>query len=574
MIMDRQKRLFLYMLPFVVLGFSFAIYLTVLHVKVFTQADFQADSSVCSIGEKANCETVAENPYSVFLFMPVSVWGILGYLFIGTGVVAGLIARSRRLPLLFLLAFVGFACCTALLLGYISITKISSICIFCFGTYFLNFSLLGLVTWGLWKDRINPFSGALELVVWFFRHPLHLGALAVAGVGLIAAGFLWYPRYWVPKTAPSADLASLSTGVTEDGHPWIGSENPLVVIQEFSDFECPSCARYHVQVRELVARHPETVQLVHYNYPLDKACNPILDEPYHLAACERARLGLCAARQGKFWQANDLMYANRDTRFSAYRLALELKLDDAKMKECMADPKIAEHVKADVAKGNELKLEETPAFFVDGVRMEGLGQIEKIIANRTNLDSGVDENGKPWIGATKPELTIHEYSDYQCPFCNRFHREVRRIVAQNPKRVRLVHHQFPLDMACNRLVTRPFHPRACVLAKLAACAAKQNAFWGANDLLFQKANHGMTEQALAAKLKLDEAALAACVKDAATAEALRTEIEEGLLLKLDSTPVFMIDGAEVPVKQLKQEVEKRLSAARAPAPAPAPAPAN
>ncbi|MBU1241678.1 thioredoxin domain-containing protein, partial [Myxococcota bacterium] len=547
------------MIPFVVLGFAFAIYLTVLHVKVFTQADFQADSSVCSIGEKANCETVAENPYSVFLFMPVSVWGILGYLFIGAGVIAGLLARSRRLPLVYLLAFVGFACCTALLLGYISITKISSICIFCFGTYFLNFSLMGLVLYGLWRDRINPFKGAVELFMWFIKHPLHLGGLGATGVGLLLAGFLWYPRYWVPATAPATDL-SMPTGMTEDGHPWIGSESPLVVIAEYSDFECPACARYHGQVRELVARNADTVRLVHYNYPLDKACNPMLTEPYHLAACERAKLGLCAARQGKFWQANDLMYANRNTRFSAYRLSLSLELDEAAMKTCVADPKIAEHVKADVARGNELKLDETPAFFVDGVRMQGLGQIEKLIAERTKLESGVDGQDRPWIGAAKPDVTVHEYSDYQCPFCSREHRKVRRIVAQNPTRVRLVHHHFPLDQACNRLVTKPFHVRACVLAKMATCALKQNAFWGANDLLFQKANHGMTEKDLAARLKLDEAGLTSCVKDAVTAENLRIEIEEGLLLKLDSTPVFMIDGKEVPIQRLKHEIETRLAA--------------
>jgi len=569
---DKQKRIFLYLTPFVILGLIFAIYLTVLHVKVFTQADYQADSSVCSIGEKANCETVAENPYSVFLFLPVSVWGILGYLFIGLGVVAGFVAKERRLPLVYLLGFVGFACCTAILLGYISITKITSICIFCFGTYFLNFSMLGILAWALWKDRINPFKGALELVTWFFRHPLHLGGLGVMGVGLIVAGFLWYPRYWVPQTVPAGEI-TLPTGVTEDGHPWIGAEHPLVVIQEWSDFECPSCATYHQQMRELVARHPDTVQLVHYNYPLDKACNPMVREPFHLAACERARLGLCAARQGKFWQANDLMYANRNTRFSAYRLSLELGLDEHQMKACAADPQVAEHVKRDVAVGNEMKLEETPAYFIDGVRMEGMGQIEKIIADRTRLDSGVDEAGHPWIGAASPELTIHEYSDYQCPFCNRYHREVRRIVASHPRRVRLVHHQFPLDQACNRLLTKPFHKRACQLAKMANCAGKQGAFWAANDLLFQKEHHQMTEAQLAARLKLDGAALAACVQDPGTDAALRTEIEGALLHKLDSTPVFLIDGQQIPVKRLRQEVERRLAKAPALAPAPAPTPA-
>ncbi len=569
--MPKQKRIFLFLLPLLILGFIFAAYLTVLHVKVFTQTDYQADSSVCSIGEKANCETVAENPFSVFLFLPVSVWGLLGYLFIAVGVGAGLLARERRLPLLYLLGFVGFACCTSLILGYISITKITSICIFCFGTYIINFTMLGLVAFALWKDRVNPFKGALELVLWFFRHPLFLGALGATGVGLLVAGYLWFPRYWVPAEVTTGEV-TMPTGVTSDGHHWMGAEQPLVVIEEYSDYECPSCATYHYQMRELVSRHADTVRLVHRDYPLDKACNPIVREPFHLAACERAKLARCAGRQGRFWQAGDLMYANRNTRFSAYRLSLALDLDEGLMKTCMEDPVIADQLKRDVAAGNALGLDSTPAFFIDGERMQGFGHIEKIINERGKLETGVDESGHPWIGAAAPQVTIHEFSDYQCPFCNRFHRDVRRLVAQNPKRVRLVHHQFPLDQACNRLLTKPFHKRACHLAKLANCAAKQGAFWPANDLLYQKEHHGIDEAGLASKLKLDGAALAACVKDPATAEALRAEIEVALFHKLDSTPVFLIDGREVPAKQLKAEVERRLGA-MSPAPAPAPAPA-
>lgn len=556
--MNREKRIFLYMIPLVLLGFAFAAYLTVLHVKVFTQFDYQANSSVCSISSKANCETVAENPYSVFLFMPVSVWGLLGYLFTAIGVIAGLVAEKRRLPFVYLFFFEGVSCCISLVLGYISITRISSICIFCFGTYILNFSLFGLSVWGIWRDRIHPVRGAIELLVWFFRHPLHFGALAATGIGLLTAGYLWFPRYWQMET--HLDVPALPTGTTSDGHYWIGSEKPLVVIQEFSDFECPSCAKYHTKVRDLVVKYADTVRLVHFNYPLDQACNKALTEPFHMSACERARLAHCAGQQGKFWQANDLLYANRNTRFSAYRLASALGLDTAQMEACVASAETAEFVRSDVELGNRLQLNETPVFFIDGARMPGLGHIEKIIEQRTRLDSGVDENGHPWIGAATPDLIIHEYSDYQCPHCRREHMKVRKIVAQHPRRVRLVHHHFPLDQACNRIVTRPFHPQACQLSKMTICAGQQNAFWPANDIVFQKEHHGISTQALAAKLGIDANALTACVADPKTDAWLRTEIEAGLLLKIDATPVYMIDGKEIPLDKLIPEIERRLTA--------------
>ncbi len=554
--MNREKRLFIYMIPFVLLGFAFAAYLTVLHVKVFTQFDYQANSSVCSISSKANCETVAENPYSVFLFLPVSVWGLLGYLFTAIGVVAGLVAEKRRLPLVYLFLWEGLSCCISIVLGYISITRISSICIFCFGTYILNFSLFGLALWGMVRDRIHPVRGTIELVVWFFRHPLHLGAFSATGLGLLAAGYLWFPRYWQMETR--IEVPSLPTGFTSDGHPWIGSEKPLVVIQEFSDFECPSCAKYHIQVRDLVVKHADTVRLVHFNYPLDQACNKALPEPFHLSACERARLAFCAGKQGKFWQANDLLYANRHTRFSPYRLASALALDASALEACVRSPETEEHIRRDVELGNRLQLNETPVFFIDGARMPGLGDIERIIAERTRLDTGVDESGHPWIGAARPDVVIHEYSDYQCPHCRREHMKVRKMVAQNPRRVRLVHHHFPLDQACNRIVTRPFHPRACMLSRMAICAGKQNAFWAANDLLFQKANHDISPENLAARLGIDAKALAACVAAPDTESLLRTEIETALLLKIDATPAYRIDDQDIPLEKLIPEIEKRL----------------
>lgn len=556
----REKRLFLYMLPLVLLGFAFAAYLTVLHVKVFTQFDYQANSSVCSISSKANCETVAENPYSVFLFMPVSVWGLLGYLFTAIGVAAGLVAEKRRLPLVYLFLFEGLSSCISIVLGYISITRISSICIFCFGTYILNFTLFGLASWGMWKDRIHPVRGAIELVVWFFRHPLHLGALAATGIGLLAAGYLWFPRYW--QMDSRIDVPSLPKGVTADGHYWIGSEKPLVVIQEFSDFECPSCAKYHVKVRDVVVKHADTVRLVHFNYPLDQSCNKALPEPFHLAACERARMAHCAGKQGKFWEANDLLYANRGTRFSPYRLASALGIDAAALEACAHSPETDEFIRRDVEQGNRLQLNETPVFFIDGARMPSLGHIEKIIEQRTRLDSGMDGDGHPWIGAANPDLTIHEYSDYQCPHCRREHMKIRKIVAQNPRRIRLVHHHFPLDQACNRIVTRPFHTRACMLSRMAICASRQNAFWAANDILFQKENHGISPEQLAAKLGIDAGALSACTADAATDTQLRSEIEIGLLLKIDATPVYRIDDQEIPLEKLTSVIESRLAAPR------------
>ncbi len=553
---SREKRLFAYMIPLLAVGFTFAIYLTVLHVRVFTQTDYQADSSVCSIGKAANCETVAENPWSVFLFMPVSVWGILGYLFTAVGVAAGFMAKDRRLPLMYLFAIGGLSCLVSLILGYISITKITSICIFCFGTYIVNFALMGLVVFGMVKDRIHPVKGTIDLLLWFFRHPLWTGLLGASGVGLLLAGFLLMPRYWVPEDAPEEEY-NLPMGFTEDGHPWIGAEKPLVIIEEYSDFECPGCERAHRGVRQFVSRYPDAVRLVHRHFPLDQACNPAVTKPFHLAACERAKISICAGQQGKFWQANDILYANRASRFSSYRMSLALNLNDDVMQKCMNDPATPELLKKDINAGNQLKLNGTPAFFVEGVQIRSMGQLEKIIQDRLDLQTGVDDRGRHWIGAAEPEMIIFEFSDYQCPHCSREHQRMRELVTQFPKKLRLVHQHFPLDQACNRLVNKPFNDKACLFARVAHCAGKQNLFWQANDLLYDPKNHGLSLQEIAKTLDLKDDFLA-CVESDETAGYLRTEIEEGILRGLTGTPSFFIDGKLTPVKQIPELVRQRL----------------
>ncbi|MBU1240988.1 hypothetical protein KJ865_14840, partial [Myxococcota bacterium] len=154
----RRKIPWIIMLVFMLVGLGFSIYLTVLHVKVFTQAGYAADSSVCSISEKVNCETVAENPYSVFMGAPVSIWGIFGNLLMLLGISLGIRHPRSKNVQLYMLGFTGFSIAISLLLGYISITKISSICIFCFGTYIINFTVFFLLLYVMFREKTNPFS--------------------------------------------------------------------------------------------------------------------------------------------------------------------------------------------------------------------------------------------------------------------------------------------------------------------------------------------------------------------------------------------------------------------------------
>jgi len=88
-----------------------------------------------------------------------------------------------------------------------------------------------------------------------------------------------------------------------------GAARPALTVVEYSDYQCPHCRRGHDELRGLVREHPERVRLVHRDYPLDHHCNDLLKRPFHPQACRYAVLAHCAGEQGRFWEANDVLYS-------------------------------------------------------------------------------------------------------------------------------------------------------------------------------------------------------------------------------------------------------------------------
>jgi uncharacterized membrane protein/protein-disulfide isomerase len=180
---------------------------------------------------------------------------------------------------------------------------------------------------------------------------------------------------------------------------------------------------------------------------------------------------------------------------------------------------------------------------------------EGLIAGGTqDIGHGVDGDGWHWIGAEVPQVTIYEYSDYECPFCRKAHEIVRVVVRQNKEWVRLVHVQMPLDQKCNRTLPRPFHRHACDAALGTICAAEQDAFWPMNDRLFLRRGgldpEGLTE--LAGEMGLDSGAFAACMQQEQAREVLDQNLAECSRLSLvPATPTFRV-GPQI-IRGLKDQ---------------------
>lgn len=172
-------------------------------------------------------------------------------------------------------------------------------------------------------------------------------------------------------------------------------------------------------------------------------------------------------------------------------------------------------------------------------------QRQTTIAGGTeDIGHGQTESGHAWIGAARPEVTIYEYSDYECPFCRKAHEEVRHAVRQHKGWLRLVHIHMPLDQACNPMLSRPFHRHSCVCARAAICAAEQDAFWPMNDRLFLRRGGLDTDGLinLATQMGLDAADFRGCMRAQRSREELAADLAECRRLGLrPATPTFRID---------------------------------
>ena len=177
------------------------------------------------------------------------------------------------------------------------------------------------------------------------------------------------------------------------------------------------------------------------------------------------------------------------------------------------------------------------------------------------LPHGTDVQGLPWIGAWEPALTLVEFSDYQCPYCQRAERQTRSLVEENAAALRVVHRQFPLDASCNPLVARTLHPRACALALAAICAIEQDRFWEMNDAIFSAEDKASFDvQAAASRLGMKIERFRECLSSPEAAARLSRDIEAGREAGVRATPTFVVGGEALPGGLPFDEIRRLLAA--------------
>lgn len=318
-------------------------------------------ASFCAINEYVNCDRVATSRFSVVLGLPVAVWGTLGYALALVLALAGLGQRRPHpsWPTGLLLAVAAVATAASVVLALVSGFAIGALCLLCAGSWAVSVALLAAA----WRATGPGVAAAIRGDLAALRgRPTATGGVVLALAAAVALVAAAYPRYW---NRPRAAAAYPTSGP----RPSAGAGGPLVIV-EFSDFECPFCARAHEQARVLLAGRPD-VRLVHRNFPLDPSCNPAVKRAMHPQACALARAWICADAEGKGDAMADLLFANQKAGRPADELASDIGLDRARFRGCVASPEAARRLASDVAAGIAIGIRATPTYVVNGKTFTG-----------------------------------------------------------------------------------------------------------------------------------------------------------------------------------------------------------
>ncbi len=165
--------------------------------------------------------------------------------------------------------------------------------------------------------------------------------------------------------------------------PVTGAIEQKIVLIEFSDFQCPFCAKAHKTLKQFMAKHQNEVTLVYKHFPLTTI---------HPEAIPAAKAAWAASKQGKFWQYQDALFAKQDKLGDKLYvdIAKNLKLDLSQFNQQRNSAEVNAAIAKDKQFAQKLGLRGTPFFFINGETFSGAVPLSKM----ESVLSGIKANSQ------------------------------------------------------------------------------------------------------------------------------------------------------------------------------------
>ena len=401
----------------------------------------------------------------------------------------------------------------------------------------------------------------------------------------------------------AGDVERYKVPVT-DAQPSKGPKDALVTIVEFSEFQCPFCARVLPTTKQVIDTYGDKVRIVWRNNPLG----------FHNNAGPAAAVAMEAYSQGgndKFWEVHDTLFANQKAlgRPELEGYAGKAGLDAAKVKKALDEGTHKAAIDGDQALATQLGARGTPYFFVNGRQLRGAQPFaafqkvidEELATAETLLKQGVKKEqiyatvtkggltkaaapkpAAPKAGQPDPKavykvplkgnepqkgpddalVTIVEISDFECPFCGRVEPTIKQVQDKYGKDVRVVWMNNPL----------PFHKNAKGAANAALEAHSQKGnkgFWAMHEKMFanQKALTTDNLQSWAKEQGLNVSKFKKALAEDKYGKTIQEQQALAASLGARGTPAFFINGRNLrgaqPLAAFTAVIDEELAKAKA-----------
>lgn len=169
----------------------------------------------------------------------------------------------------------------------------------------------------------------------------------------------------------------------------------------------------------------------------------------------------------------------------------------------------------------------------------------------------IPTEGYPSLGPDDAKIVIVEFSDFQCPYCRRFHEDTyQALLDAYPGQIRFVYRNLPLPPT--------MHPDAMSAAVASLCANDQNVYWDYHEKLFSSETLGEeTYIQYATDLGLDVETFTACLSSGKHDEFIQQDMDFSSNLGVQSTPTFFVNGLAIvgaqPLSNFQQLIDKELA---------------
>jgi len=267
----------------------------------------------------------------------------------------------------------------------IMIWRLPTICQFCLAVHVVNLLMVVLGMFAWFKPRID---GAAAVA-----RPTRGVALGTFGAGFGFAIFAVVAAVGYQNQQVAFRLQFLYMDIVNDAEyivwDWSRQDQHEIAVGErdhqigpvdarhtlvvFSDFDCDKCAGFHGVAEKLVSRFAPDIRVVYKHFPVSQKCNPHVERAFHPQACASARVFIAAQRIGSEQQVKDLanlLYQNRTHLYTHEYLVNAVGLDWPEIEKRIRDDKAVEHqLQGDIALANDMGVEGTPAFFLNGKRL-------------------------------------------------------------------------------------------------------------------------------------------------------------------------------------------------------------